>query len=150
MIKSISFSQEEILCQCGCGGVPNPGNKFINHHNRKGIILRGEKAAHWKGGVKIDKDGYVYTYKPDHPCANSQGYVLQHRLVLEEYLGRYLDPDEISHHCNEIRNDNRIENLDLAIRIEHARIHHAGRKRSVETRQKMRDAWVRRKANGHY
>ena len=142
MIKSISFSQDEILqdivalhtglCECGCGGAVKPGNKFINYHNRKGIILKGKEAAHWRGGVKIGKGGYVYIYQPDHPYATCQGYVLEHRLVMEEYLGRYLEPDEISHHCNEITNDNGIENLDLTIRAEHVRIHKPRMKRGKE------------------
>lgn len=134
------------LCACGCGGLVKPGNKFINYHNRKGVIRKGKDSAHWGGGTKIDRDGYVYIYKPDHPYSNSQSYVFEHRLVMEEYLERYLDPDEISHHCNEIRNDNKIENLDLILRPEHARIHHTGRTRPVETKQRMKEAWDRRRA----
>jgi len=139
LIKSISFSQDEILsnivtlhtgpiqemklCECGCGEVVKPGNRCINYHNRKGISRWGKDAAHWKGGIKKDKDGYIYLYRPEHSFATKDGYVFEHRLVLEEYLGRYLEPDEISHHCNEIKDDNRIDNLDLTIRAEHVRIH---------------------------
>ena len=73
----------------------------------------GEKHYKWNGGIKIGKRGYIYEYRPDHPFANSQGYVPQHRLVMEKLLGRYLVPEEVVHHKNGIVTDNRPENLML-------------------------------------
>jgi len=72
-----------------------------------------EKHPHWKGGRKITKAGYVYILKPDHPFANSDGRVLEHRLVMEETLARYLDPSEVVHHINGNTSDNRRANLEL-------------------------------------
>ena len=61
-----------------------------------------------------DRDGYVILSKVGHPNAkNKQGHILEHRYVMSEYLGRPLRNDEIVHHKNGIRDDNRIENLEL-------------------------------------
>lgn len=73
----------------------------------------GKEAANWRGGKQHTSAGYMYISAKDHPHANHQGYVLEHRLVMEKYLGRYLDPIEAVHHKNGIKTDNRIENLQL-------------------------------------
>ena len=72
-----------------------------------------EKNGAWKGG-RIRSNGYIYIYKPDHPNATDRHlYVLEHRLVMEKKIGRYLERWEIIHHINGVKNDNRIENLKL-------------------------------------
>lgn len=59
---------------------------------------KGEKNAGWKGGRTTDKHGYILVLRPDHPAANAAGYVREHRLVMEEQLGRPLLGGEIVHH----------------------------------------------------
>jgi hypothetical protein len=70
-----------------------------------------ENNPHWKNGKVIDKMGYILIKKPEHPFKNSEGYVREHRLIIEKQIGRYLHKWEISHHINGIKDDNRPENL---------------------------------------
>lgn len=75
------------------------------------------------GHTKKHTHGYELVYAPDHPNAHADGYVLKHTVVLERQIGRYLAPDEVAHHINHIRNDNRPENLMLMNRHEHMSMH---------------------------
>lgn len=68
------------------------------------------KATNWKSGRRTTPRGYVYLCKPEHPN-NIYGVVYEHRIVMEEKLGRYLLTNELVHHLNGIKDDNRIENL---------------------------------------
>jgi len=86
------------------------------------IAKRGKESLAWKGGVKYRR-GYKMIYAPDHPSnlkrktkrSGDRLYVLEHRLVMEKKLGRYLHPFEHIHHINGVRDDNRPENLEVWI-----------------------------------
>lgn len=89
--------------------------------NTKGLrITTGAKNFNWKGGRAKGKDGYMLHLLPDHPSADSKGYVSEHRFVMEQKIGRYLTPKEHVHHINGIRSDNRVENLELISPSNHA------------------------------
>lgn len=79
---------------------------------------KGKDNPNWHGGIRENSNGYRRIYKPEHPN-NSESYVYEHRLVMEDSLGRYLLPWEIVHHINGIKKDNRIENLKLLPEEEH-------------------------------
>ena len=86
----------------------------------------GRVTSRWKGGRNKVSSGYIEIYSPDHPNRHRTisstgvgGYVLEHRLVMEKEIGRYLHPWETVHHINGIKDDNRIENLKLLPGKEH-------------------------------
>ncbi len=58
--------------------------------------------------------GYIYEYIPLH-LQNKYGCkrIMQHRRIMEDFLGRKLDKFETVHHKNGVRDDNRLENLEL-------------------------------------
>lgn len=97
----------------------------------------GEDSANYSGGKYIDDKGYVRVLKTDHP-RNIRGYTYEHRIVMEQYLDRYLEPWETVHHINEIKVDNRLENLFLCTHSEHSAIHKEGHRASQARRDKMR------------
>lgn len=73
----------------------------------------GKPASNWKGGRSKSASGYIRIWAPDNIMASKQGYVMEHRLVVSKNLGRPLEAWEIVHHKNGIKDDNRIENLEL-------------------------------------
>jgi hypothetical protein len=77
----------------------------------------------WNIQKLVSKGDYNYAVVPKHPHANKSGYVLEHRVVMENHLGRLLNPDEIVHHVNGKKKDNRLENLEIMSISEHARYH---------------------------
>lgn len=81
----------------------------------------GSNSNTWKGGRHITKRGYIKIYKPEHPN-NIYGYCYEHRLVMEQYIGRYLTEHEDVHHLNEDKSDNRLENLQLLTSSDHSKL----------------------------
>jgi hypothetical protein len=88
--------------------------------------------------VMSDDKGYQRALigSTNHPHTN-KGYVLVHRLVMEAHLGRFLSAAEVVHHINEIKSDNRLENLYLCSSEEHVQIHNRGRQNSLAKRAKI-------------
>lgn len=102
-------------------------------------IREGSKKNRLKGaGHKIKKqDGYILVYYPTHPKSNNIGYVREHILVVEESIGKPLKDNEVVHHINGIKDDNRIENLQVMTKSEHMSYHSKLRwkkKRKEQTR----------------
>ena len=116
------------MCRCSCGK-----ESFVIRHSLLNGRAQGCRRCHlrrnmqdrkldkhpaWKTGRHYTHDGYVVLtvlYK-DHPSAWKSGQIPEHRYVMEQYLGRQLLKSEYVHHRNGIRDDNRIENLELWVR----------------------------------
>lgn len=103
-------------CRCDCGVVcTKEGAKLMAAAVRScGCLLpdvamqrRGSSHHNWSGGRVVSAGGYVYV------LTRSGRYEFEHRLVMEQSLGRSLLSSETVHHVNGKRNDNRIENLEL-------------------------------------
>jgi hypothetical protein len=73
----------------------------------------GAKNPRWNGGVKIHDCGYRLIASPNHPNKDKQGYVREHRLVMESILGRFLLPTEDIHHIDGNKQNNTPANLEL-------------------------------------
>ena len=102
--------------------------------NGKSLVVKfnkrdrtGTKNPAWKGGRRVNYGGYIQIYKPEHPrAAKRLKLVFEHHLVMEQKLGRYLKKGEVVHHLNGIKDDNRIENLQLLKnQAEHAKMHYS-------------------------
>lgn len=94
---------------------------------RAKLDVSGFKALAWRGRRLETKQGRISAIQilmPDHPFCNAQGYVYEHRIVMEEQLGRYLTDDELVHHVDLDPTNNVPENLVvLNGTSEHGRLH---------------------------
>ena len=70
-----------------------------------------KRRPHNYRGWFTDSRDNCYIHMPEHPNATKNGYVLSHRLIAEDVLGRYLTKEECVHHSNGNRWDDRRKNL---------------------------------------
>jgi hypothetical protein len=80
---------------------------------------KGKRSFSWKGGRRKDNYGYIQIWMPEHPNAKMKGYIHEHRYIMSKHLGRALKSFEFVHHKNGIKDDNRLENLELMIQKVH-------------------------------
>jgi hypothetical protein len=121
-----------MFCECGCGQktkiiaktsiaqnrIKGRYSRFVHGHHAKGI-----NNGRWSGGRKYSY-GFVMIYCPRHP-SQVKNYVYEHRIVMENYISRFLDKGECIHHLNGKQDDNRIENLVLCkSNSEHFKLYH--------------------------
>jgi HNH endonuclease len=116
-------------CACGCGEVIG---EWKERKDRKQPIYK--PTHHFRTGRKLKKvnnNGYVMVFKPEHFNSYKTGYCLEHRYVMEMHLGRKLKKEEDVHHINKIKTDNRLENLRIVNHYEHSLMHVAERKKEL-------------------
>lgn len=117
------------------------GLKKIGHRPPIGLL---DKSSNWKGG-RIKRSGYWYLKIPDHPFSGKQGYIAEHRIIMEQKIGRYLKKEETVHHIDHNQTNNDISNLILCeTRGSHTTLYHPeirikssiankGKRRSIKT-----------------
>ena len=110
------------ICECSCGHVRAIPTGNLTHGRSKSCgCLKAEglskKFGHlsptWSGGRRETDKGYVLLTNPLYPGSQRLNKTFEHVVVMCRYLGRPLFEDETVHHKNGIKNDNRIENLEL-------------------------------------
>lgn len=110
-----------------CGQPMCPNNKhglcrscLFKEASKLGIWPSGSRHHWYKNGKPKTSEGYIRIKRPNHPFADHNGYVLEHRWVIEQHLGRILGRKEFVHHLNGIRNDNRLKNLAVVSSSNHS------------------------------
>ena len=118
-------------CRCRCGTVFETVESEIKRGKRRscGKVVCS-RPPNWGSGT-ISRDGYR--------CIVVGGkQVKEHRFLVEQHLQRRLLPNEIVHHRNGIKTDNRIENLAVLSRGDHGRYHKDVFRENKELREQVR------------
>ena len=111
--ENIDFTRFK-YCDCECGELMSIKDKKGRY--RKYIKGHGQKLERngcWRGGRVLTAGGYWQILCPYHPYSDKRGYVMEHRMVMEEHLKRFLLPEEVVHHHDRNTQNNDISNLEL-------------------------------------
>ncbi len=126
-INSPETREKMSLAKKGC--VPwNKGKEMWNGDKRNNLVIPeikyGEESNNWKGGITKTSLGRWLIKVQEHPFAHINGYVYRYRLVMEDKIGRYLNPEEVVHHIDGNKENDSADNLMLfSSKSEHLKYH---------------------------
>jgi len=104
----------------------NKGKKrSLESINNYKFSKTGEKNPRYIKGKFITKSGHILILKHNHPNKNCNNYVYEHKIIMENYLGRLLYENEVIHHIDGDPGNNKIENLFLTTKSGNSKAHHS-------------------------
>ncbi len=131
--KKLNSINKEYICS-GCSRI-----FFGYRHNKTHLkfcsqdcskkFMRGEQSPFFSNGATVTSGGY-------RAILVGEKYILEHRLIMEEHLGRKLERDEHIHHKDGDKLNNKLENLELMSTVEHSRLHHKLRRNNGKSKRK--------------
>lgn len=121
MTEESKSSSDKRFCECGCQQEVSGFNYRTQKPNRfkSGHNMRGPTNHFWAGGSFITVRGYKKIKLWGHHRADKEGYVFEHIVIMENFLGRRITVDEHVHHINRDKHDNRIANLKVMNPTDH-------------------------------
>ncbi len=112
---------------CGCECQSTEFRKPIEETRCLSCSMKGERGNNWKGGKRRCSQGYVYIYKPVHPRSDAKGRIKRCYLVWEAANGRYIQPGEVVHHIDGVKDNDIIDNLQVMTHGDHSSLHMSGK-----------------------
>ena len=113
------------ICKALKGHYRNYKPRFYRQGKHPNTLKVVTGNNHYAYKDRIIKNGYIYIKRKNHPYAGRGGIIPEHRVIMEEHLGRYLLPTEVVHHIDFDRSNNQLENLHLFNNLnEHMKYHH--------------------------
>jgi len=125
---------------CPCGKIIFV-KSFIAHRKKYCCKICFYKYHGRRSGLKyilVKENPTWFKYK-EQVVPDKKGYIRRtirgksrrmHVVIMEEHIGRKLQTNEVVHHINHIKTDNRIENLQLLTKKEHDNLHRSERKKN--------------------
>jgi hypothetical protein len=138
------FVKEIVCLNCGKKIRRSINRIEQNKYNFCSVFCKTEYRRKYhipKSGELFNDRGYLAIY------IKSRGKVQFHRYVMEQKLGRRLNPDEFVHHKNGDKKDNRLVNLELTNNFTHGKLHSKFKQIKIDKADKVFSLFIRERDN---